>query len=155
MRQRIITALVLAPLAIALILLAPTVWLMAVLTIALLLGLWEWTRLIDVGSRPARAAVLLLNIGLMAALALHGWPQAFMYVTAAGAASWLLVCLWLWRPSFASSPAGKPLKLLAGSMMIIPTWCGIALLHADGHTGPAWALFGPAPRAGMVISRPV
>ncbi|MGQ0798825.1 MAG: phosphatidate cytidylyltransferase [Pseudomarimonas sp.] len=137
-----ITALVMAPLAIALILMAPTVWFMAVLTIALLLGLWEWTRLIDIRTRPARAAVLLLNIGLMAMLALHGWPQAFMVVTAVGAASWLLVCLWLFQPRFASSPAGQPLKLLAGSMMIIPTWCAIALLHADAPLGPGWALFG-------------
>ncbi len=142
MKQRVITASVLAPLAIALILLAPTVWFMAVLAIALLLALWEWTRLIDIRARPARAAVLLLNVGLMAVLALRGWPQAFMVVTAAGAASWLLVCLWLWRPGFASGPSGKPLKLFAGSMMVVPAWCAIALLHADGPLGPRWALFG-------------
>ncbi len=142
MKQRVITALLLAPLAIALVLLAPTHWVLLLMAAALLLGLWEWTRLIGIRSRAARAAALLVNAGALAALALLGTPSILFIVALAGAAWWLLVCLWLLRPGFASGPRGQPLKLLAGSLMVLPTWCAVALLHADGALGPAWTLFG-------------
>jgi phosphatidate cytidylyltransferase len=142
MKQRVITALLLAPLAIALLLLAPTPWLLLLFAVALLLGLWEWTRLVGLRSSGARGAVLALNLAALAALGWFGWPALFQAVALAGVGWWLLVCLWLLQPGFGSGQGGLPLKLLAGSLMMLPTWCAVALLHVDGPLGPRWTLFG-------------
>ena len=47
-RTRVIAALVMAPTAIAAILLLPTPWLAAVAALAMLTGLWEWLKLAGV-----------------------------------------------------------------------------------------------------------
>ncbi len=142
MKQRIVTALLLAPLAIAMMLLAPTAWVMIILAVALLLGLWEWTRLIGVTSATARIGVIAAHAAAMLMLALYGWPASFVYVATAGATFWLLACAWLLKPTLGKASAWLPLKLLAGTLMILPTWAAISLLHADGPLGPRWALFG-------------
>jgi len=141
-KQRVITAVVLAPLAIALVLLTPTPWLMLPLAVALLLGLWEWTRLVGLVGRGWRAGVLFINALLMLALALYGWPTQFEQMAIAGDAWWLLACVWLLRPRFAAGMRALPLKLLVGSLLILPTWCAIGLLHVEEPYGPRWTLFG-------------
>jgi len=60
-----------------------------------------------------------------------------------GAVWWLFVCLWLWRFEFAKADTSinRSLKLLAGSLCVIPAWCALAWLHGNGMIGPRWALF--------------
>ncbi len=50
-RQRVTTALLLAPLPIAAVLWLPTPWLAAAVAVVLLAGLWEWTRFAGIGKR--------------------------------------------------------------------------------------------------------
>ncbi len=142
MKQRVITAILLAPLAIILLLWVPTAWMLLPVALALLLGLWEWTRLVGMQRRALRAAVLLLNATAIAGLAAYGTPQLLLTLAQIAVFGWVLACGWLLRPTAGSGTAGILLKLLAGSLMIIPTWCAIALLHGSGPLGPAWTLFG-------------
>lgn len=141
MKQRVLTALLLAPLAIAALLWAPTPWLLGLLAIVLLLGLWEWTRLVGLESPALRVGVLLLHAAAMATLAAYGWPALFPAVTLAGSAWWLLACAWLAWPAVGRGPAWLGPKLAVGALMFLPTWCAVALLHADGALGPRWTLF--------------
>jgi CDP-diglyceride synthetase len=67
-KTRVIAALVLTPLAIAAILLLPTPWLMALVAVIFLVGLWEWLRLTDIDDTLARSALLVLNLALMVAI---------------------------------------------------------------------------------------
>jgi phosphatidate cytidylyltransferase len=56
---------------------------------------------------------------------------------------WGAVLAWLWRPSFGSGDqhwAGS-LKLLAGSLCVVPAWCALAWLHSQDPLGPRWALY--------------
>lgn len=140
MKQRVITALILAPLVLAAILLLPTSYLMPLVAAALLGALWEWTRLIGIVSHAGRALVLLLHAGLMVWLAWRGGPL-FPWVALAGVAWWLVALLWLCVPAFgkADTPPNRALKLAVGALLIIPAWCAFALLHADGAV---WALYG-------------
>ena len=140
MKQRVITALVLAPLVLAAILLLPTSWLMPLVAAALLGGVWEWTRLVGIQSLAGRALILLLHAGAMAWLAWRGGPL-FPWVALAGVAWWLVALLWLRVPAFgkADTLGNRSLKLVVGALLVIPAWCAFALLHAEGA---AWALYG-------------
>lgn len=143
MKQRILTAAILAPLAIAAVLFLPTAAFMVIVAALVLLGLWEWTRLIGISSHARRAIVLLLHAALFAWLAWRGWPGVFPWVALVGVVWWCAATLWLTRMQFASAPTAgnRALKLLIGSLLVVPAWCAMALLHGDGDRGPAWALY--------------
>jgi phosphatidate cytidylyltransferase len=140
MKQRILTALVLAPLAIAAVLWLPTAAFMLLVGAVLLLGLWEWTRLIGLASRPLRLLVLAANGLAMAAIGYYG---GLLPIAMVGAVWWLVALLWLGRTriGLAARRRSQLMKLAAGSLMVLPTWAAMALLHGDGPLGPRWALF--------------
>jgi phosphatidate cytidylyltransferase len=149
-KQRVITALVLAPLAIAAVLFLPTSIFMVLMAAALLLGLWEWSRLIGFESHATRAVILLAHAAAMALLAWKGWPGVFPFVALAGVAWWCLAALWLIDMKFASAPTprNRVLKLAIGSLLVLPAWCAAGMLHGDvgmaGNAvrmGPAWTLY--------------
>jgi len=108
LKQRTLTALVLAPLAIAMILLLPTAGFALVIAVISLQALWEWTRLAGVTSTAVRVAVIAANTALLGLLwLLRATPFAW-YAIGAGVAWWLLSLLWL-RPfrAFVSRPHGQ------------------------------------------------
>jgi phosphatidate cytidylyltransferase len=150
-RVRIITAVTLAPLAIAALLWLPTHLLAFLVAILMMAGLWEWTALAGVDRPLPRALYLVANALVMAALAWGsaGGPHLRLVplkaVAVVGAAWWLVVPLWLRNFSFAAqpSPSARVFKLLAGSLCVIPAWCAAVWLHSEGQ--PAhWSLF-PVP----------
>ena len=140
MKQRVITALLLAPLVLAGILLLPTGALMAFVAAALLAGLWEWTRLIGFEGPMARSLILLGHAAAMAWLARFGWSALFPWVALAGTLWWLGALVWLHRPALigTASRRNRLLKLGIGVLLVLPAWCAFALLHADGAV---WALY--------------
>ena len=159
-RTRVLAALVMAPLAIAAIVLLPTPWLAVLAALVLLIGLWEWLKLAGIDETLPRIVLTGLNLLLMVLLV---WasrddaglnPALFQSVTLAGAAAWLLAPLWLWRPGFTAShrPLARAFKLAAGTLAVVPAWCALCLLHS-GHfaampglaeagdsSGPRWLL---------------
>lgn len=143
-KQRITTALLLAPLPIAAILFLPTPWLAALVAAALLAGMWEWTRFAGLEDTLPRAGVLTANALLIAALVWASGPGLvpLKLVAMAGVAWWAVVVLWLARPTFAAADTqgARVLKLLAGSLCIIPAWCALGWLHSE-PLGPRWTLF--------------
>lgn len=143
--QRVTTALLLAPLPIVAVLWLPTPWLAAVVAAVMLAGLWEWTAFAGLAEKPARLLFLTANALLMVALVWGGGPSLFTLKLASlvGVAWWSLVLLWLWKPRFGATDnqAGRSLKLLAGSLCVVPAWCAVGWLHADDPFGPRWTLF--------------
>jgi phosphatidate cytidylyltransferase len=151
-RTRILAALVMLPLAVGGVLLLPSNLLAAAIAVIMVLGLWEWSALAGLHSSVARAAYLLVNAVLLAALAWGAGPELvpIKLVALAGVLWWLLVPLWLWRFEFASADSvfARALKLLAGSICVIPAWAAIFWLHHGasgiGHAaerGPLWTLY--------------
>ena len=140
--QRFLTALVLAPLAILIILLPPTAVFAAIVALAFLAALWEWTQLAGLKSQPWRIGLLLLATG---AFALLWWVRASVWtplLLAAGVAWWLLACLWLRHFAFGAAPTRENLvlKLLAGAFVIIPAWVALTSIHAGLPHGHWWTL---------------
>lgn len=148
LKQRVLTALVLAPLLIALVLLTNTRVFALLLAVIFLAGLWEWTRMSGLRNRPLRALLLL---GYAIAMALM-WPvvrsQWWWLPTLVGLAWWLLAGSWLRHVSFGASPtrAHVVLKLLAGVLVVVPAWCAAVALHGAQVTyapphAPWWLVF--------------
>lgn len=142
---RAIAAAVMAPVAILSVLFLPSEFLAALVAGVLMLGLWEWTLLAGLRDRVPRAAYLVGNAVLMAALVWGAGRGLFTLklVSLLGVLWWLLVLLWLTRFDFAAAETGwsRALKLFAGSACVIPAWAAISWLHASQPQGPAWALF--------------
>ena len=147
-RTRLLAALVMAPLAIAAILLLPTEWMVALAAVMFLAGLWEWFDLAGIEDSMARTVLLVANLGLMVAIvwgsrSSTGFSMALLQLTTLiGVAWWLLALAWLGRFHFASDHASyaRAFKLAAGALAVIPAWCALAWIHASEPNGHRWLL---------------
>lgn len=141
--QRVLTAVILAPLVILAILWLPTIVFGGLLGVILLSGLWEWTRMI--GFRKRRFRLIVLAVNALAMLALHfllplsGW----LWLIYLGVAWWLVALLWLKAFTFGQQPTSRnrEIKILVGSLLILPAWGAAILLHAEPDWGPQWTLY--------------
>ncbi len=141
--QRILTALILTPLAVAIILLPPT-WLFSLIVGLVFLGAqWEWTRLCGIRAPFARALFPIVTAALMA-LAWHEgrFAHAWVVVLAAGLVWWLASLIWLRSYTFAASPTRDHagLKLLVSWLVLIPAWAALTWIHGSLANGPWWTL---------------
>lgn len=136
LKQRIITAAILAPLALYLLFGLNATYFALGSGALLLVGSWEWSRLAGmklVGQLfyPLLCALLLWLLALQPQLL-----QGLIWL----AASWWLAALLL----VISYPASRRLwqhpaiKLLIGLLVLLPTWSGLVLLH---QTGWQWLLY--------------
>ena len=147
-KTRVLAALVMAPLAIAGVLLLPTAWLMPIAAALFLTGLWEWLKLADVDDTLARTILLACNLALMVALvwgtrSAQGGSLALLeLVVVIGVAWWLASMLWLKHYAFASDPDShaRAFKLLAGTLAVVPAWCALGVIHASEPNGHRWLL---------------
>ncbi|MDH5823405.1 phosphatidate cytidylyltransferase [Luteimonas sp. RD2P54] len=147
-RTRVFAALIMAPVAIAAVLLLSTPWMVAAGAVLFLAGLWEWFRLAEVDDALARGVLLLANLLLMVALV---WASSvdgsgslvlFKLLAVLGLVWWMLAMLWLRRPEFASDhdTHARVLKLAAATASVIPAWCALAVIHAGQPHGHRWLL---------------
>lgn len=143
LKQRILTALILAPLAIAIILFLPTAAVGVIIGALCLQALWEWMRLGGIRSRPLRAGIVTANAIGFALLWLIRDQPATWWVIGCGIAGWALATLWLRDLAFAAAPTREnaALKLAAAELAIVPAWLALMLLHAEPVHGHGWALF--------------
>ena len=141
-KTRVIAALVMAPIAIAAILLLPTPWLVALVALVFLVGLWEWFKLAEIDDTLSRTVLLVANLLLMVLLvwASAGSMVLFQIVTLVGVAWWCLALLWLRFFNFASDHEtyARVFKLAAGTLAVIPAWCALGLIHASQPNGHLW-----------------
>ena len=140
--QRTLTALVLAPLVILLILLSSTAVFALIAAAAFLLALWEWLQLSGLQQAAWRAVWLLLAALLFGGL---WWLHASAWtplLLLAGVAWWLLACVWLRHFAFAAAPTREnlALKLLAGLFVLFPAWVALVSIHGSLANGRWWTL---------------
>lgn len=133
LKQRILTAIVLLPLAVALILYAPTRWLAAVLMLIVVLASYEWAGLSGYHSRAGRsvyAALVLLLCGILHIVGWQaGWTLLLWTLVLLAAAWWCVAFGWvaLWRGSLP-----RPVKALCGGLTLIPSlFAAISIANAD------------------------
>jgi phosphatidate cytidylyltransferase len=147
-RTRVVAALVMAPDASAAILLLDTPWMMVAAAAVFLAGLWEWFDLAEVEDSLHKWMLLIANLGLMVAIvwASHsregGTLVLYQLASIIGIVWWALALLWLSRFEFGSNHASwaRAIKLAAGTLAVVPAWCALTWLHADGPNGHKWLL---------------
>ncbi|HVQ26303.1 MAG TPA: phosphatidate cytidylyltransferase, partial [Planctomycetota bacterium] len=145
LKERILTALVLAPLAVAAVLLLSTKTLATVAGVVFVVGVAEWGRLIGLatpGSRLVYVAIVALTMGLV-------WQfrgeHALEFAAYAGAIWWIAAWAWLRNFEFASSSERRNvwLKGAAGLLAVVPAWAALILIHhgrADAADSGRWWL---------------
>ncbi len=143
MKQRVITALLVTPFAIGVILLLPTIAFAALIEVLCLVALWEWTRLSGMRSRPWRCVLVGLAGVLM--IALWCWRGGWFWWTliGVGAIWWLFAIVWLRHFSFAAAPTRENtvLKLVGGAFAVLPAWTAMMQLHGAQSGLHTWALY--------------
>lgn len=147
LRQRLLTALVLIPLVIWGVLALPATWLALILALFMLIGSWEWSRLVHINSVPGRVAYLVVAALVMGSLWLYARnPSLTISLMYIALGWWLLALLWVLQPGlFAGHSAVNTLiKAAAGLLVLVPAWLALITLHAGAGFGPWYLLFAMA-----------
>lgn len=147
-KTRLLAALIMAPIAIAAILLLSTPWVVALTAVVFLAGLWEWFELAEIEDTLARTVLLVAHLALMVAIvwasrSASGYSYVlFQLASVIGVLWWLLSLLWLRSYDFASNHQSwaRFFKLAAGALAVIPAWCALAWIHAGEPNGHIWLL---------------
>ncbi len=136
MLKRIITALILAPIAVALTVFLPNVWFTLLIGLVFLFGLREWHHLSGCDGKDAIFAGGLF-VGLM--LVLYQSSDGLYFVSALGAAYWFfqVFSLKTWttvtrRNSF--------IFIFSSVTVLLSAWAALVLLHQYTPQGPIMAI---------------
>jgi phosphatidate cytidylyltransferase len=141
LKQRIITALILAPLALwAILVLSPETFRAALMVIGAMAG-WEWARLVGWEKPAARAGYVVLLLALMLVIELLLRSEHDMSFLLYAALLWWLTSLLM----IVRYPAGSGLwrdshlaRAMAGIIVILPMWLALGLLHSE--VGPRYVV---------------
>lgn len=127
LRQRVITALLLAPLALLVILWIPHEATMAVLALLVLAGAWEWAAFAGFSAAAARAAYVGVIALAIAALWIVGAGQPRLDAVLDAALVWWFVAL-LWVALFPTRMS-RVAAGIAGFLVLVPAWLALVRLH--------------------------
>lgn len=124
LKTRIITALILAPIAIGGIFFLPALGFALFTGAIIALGAWEWANMASIEGQPGRVAYALAVAALLYLvwqLKLPAMPLLWLAVV------WWLVCFWLVRryPAGSGAWGTVPLRALMGLFVLVPAWVGL------------------------------
>ncbi len=139
LRERVITALVLAPLLLWVVVWAPSAVTVAVMAAVVLAGAWEWsqfcTRLLS---------LRIVYVGVMAQVLYLAWQFG---ATSNSGLTWVLTVALLWWLgafgwlSLAPSYVNRFLAALVGILVLVPAFVALGKLHQASERGPLLVLF--------------
>ncbi|SCZ55824.1 phosphatidate cytidylyltransferase [Thiohalomonas denitrificans] len=136
LKQRILTALILAPLAVWAILALPSLLFALLLGVIMLLGAWEWTRLIGLKSSAGRigytAAVALLIVILYP---LTATPGSVIAIGLLALVWWslALVAVVRYPEGIEAMRQNRTVRAVVGVLVLVPAWgCLVILQRAPG-----------------------
>lgn len=140
LKHRLITAAILIPLVVGLVLLAPSWAIALAFGIVVLLGVPEWVRLCGGSQAGLRLGALVVMAAALGGLWFVIDEPRFRLLL------WLLAALWWFRVTVSivlvnapvvEAPKGvRALELLQGFVVLLPAWAALVTLHGAGDTGP-------------------
>ena len=142
LKQRVITALILAPLVIAGVLLLPNDTLSLLMALVVAFGAREWAQLSGIG--PLWGQLLYSLLVLMLMLAVYFYlPSAWTFWVIAFSVLWWLSALYRLSRfrGEAKAPGFAPLHALEGVAVLVPAWLSLAVIHRIPEIGPLLLLF--------------
>jgi len=134
LQKRIATAVVLIPVVLLCVFWLETQGFKLVMCVVLALGAWEWCRLIGITALPTQVSFIVLCLGI--AFVSQFLPAALVYCLSS---LWWLCALYLVMTYPKSDKLWKhsrPLMVVMGVLILVPTWLGVVALQADN----AWKM---------------
>lgn len=132
LKQRVITALILAPLALWGIWALSNPFFSLLLGVIFAMGAWEWARLVGLEKAAARLAYVLPQAGVMAFIYPHlgegNWAP-FIFVIALMWWSFALLSVLTYPQSSSLWRESGVARAVAGVLILVPAWAALALLH--------------------------
>ena len=139
LRKRVLTAVVLAAVALAVLLWLPVWVTVAGITGLALAGAWEWSAFLMVGARAWRAAyVLLIAVLLWVAWRVCATPGGLEALLATAVLWWLGALLWIVLAPRRVAPWSAA---AAGVLALVPSWLALVQLRLALPDGAQWVLF--------------
>lgn len=134
MKARVLTALAVIPVILAVLFLLPRKGVISLLGLLLLIAAWEWSGFIGVRNIASRVAYALVVGALMVVL----WPWSNSEPNLA-LLLWLTLAWWLvaavWVASFPGKVNGTA-AALCGFLVLIPAWASLGRLYVWNADGP-------------------
>jgi len=139
LRKRVLTAVVLGAVLLAIVLWLPAEATVGVMTLLVLAGAWEWSAFLLLGTPALRTAYVLL----VAALLLGAWrvsatPEGRDLLLSAAVLWWLTALLWI---AFAPRRVSPWSAAAAGVLALVPAWLALVRLRLALPHGAQWVLF--------------
>jgi phosphatidate cytidylyltransferase len=144
LKQRLLTAAVLIPLVVWGIIGLSNATLGYILALFVLIGAWEWARLIGLQATPARLGYALLIALLLGALhyMIESLPDTVFYVLLLAGFWWLVGTGWVLAYKGGGLTANDaPIGAFAGVLVLVPTWLALTRIHAFTTAGPYLMLY--------------
>jgi phosphatidate cytidylyltransferase len=146
LKQRIITALLLAPAIIAAIFYLPLNYFAALILAVMAIGAWEWGPLMGFSTKPRRIAFVLTNVVIIVALWAYIpldtlWLNANVLHSSIIYILWLTVAWWMLSafltfvyPRYSKFwSAHRSVRGLFGWLTIVPTWLAFMILRSHEY----------------------
>ncbi len=139
LRNRVITAAVLIALLLVVLFVLPPIATLALLTLIVLLGAWEWSAFLKARRLWARAAYV-VGIAAILPLAWHfsATREGLELQLGAAALWWVIALGWIVRAPHRASGWSAA---LAGGFALVPAWLALVRLRLGGVRGAEWVLF--------------
>jgi phosphatidate cytidylyltransferase len=132
LRERVITALIMAALLLALLFWAPHGLVVGVVTVVVLAGAFEWAQFSGLSKVSARIGYVL--VFAIAMLVANRWvaanPARLTQVLTIAAAWWSVALIWI---MVAPTRMNAATAGLAGFFVLVPTWFALIALHGAGR----------------------
>lgn len=149
LKQRIITASILAVFVVWGILKLPTAYLAAALAVFILQGAWEWSGFMRLNAVWQRGLYVFTVAVSLAALwiflgdsLLSSTSTDWLALPVLSLFFWLMAIFWVLRyPHNISLWSSSIGMLVIGFVILLPTWLAILGLHASGEQGPLLVMF--------------
>lgn len=139
LRKRIITAVVLAAILVAIVRFLPPVATYVLLTVLVLAGAWEWSAFLRAPGIVRRS----LYVAFVALMMPVFWvatetPGGRAIILAAALVWWLVALVWI---VFAPQRVSPVSAAMAGVLSLLPAWLALMRLRSDLPHGAEWMLF--------------
>jgi phosphatidate cytidylyltransferase len=139
LKTRVITAVILAVVFVTVVLALPPAATVAMLTLIVLGGAWEWSAFVARSSRGVRLGyVAVIGAAMLGTWELCSGPGALDAVLGAAVAWWLVAFVWIVA---LPGRGGGWAAAVAGLCALVPAWLALVKLRLELPQGALWVLF--------------
>ncbi len=140
-KLRLITTIILLPLAIAGILYLPTIYIAVLSGIVIAMAAWEWLNMVLLKDTKTKFFLLVALIALTASLLVVGiYPILYYFALIWWVLAFIGICYY---PKYAEIWKQFLFQPVVGLVLFVPSWMAFNTLH-EQFNGPVWVLLGCA-----------